>query len=104
MGALHTDELKIAAAWSDAEPLQEELKGFLRKVSGRGEGDLQCPHGCSRRLGAGGRDRAVVGDVRRNEHRAVSARVISARSRCPSIYPSWTDRFCGFGRSMQSRG
>jgi hypothetical protein len=34
VGALHTDELKIAAAWSDAEPLQEELKGFLRKVSG----------------------------------------------------------------------
>jgi hypothetical protein len=56
VGALHTDELKIAAAWSDAEPLQEELKGFLRKVSGRGEGDLQCPHGCSRRLGAGDRD------------------------------------------------
>jgi|SRR6266436_5030379 len=25
VGALHTDELKIAAAWSDAEPLQEEL-------------------------------------------------------------------------------
>jgi len=47
VGALHTDELKIAAAWSDAEPLQEELKGFLRKVSGRGEGDLQCPHGRS---------------------------------------------------------
>jgi hypothetical protein len=80
VGALHTDELKIAAAWSDAEPLHE-LKDFLRKVSGRGEGDLQCPHGCSRRLGAGGRRSAVVGDVRAcNEHRAVSARVISARA------------------------
>ena len=47
MSALHTDELKIAAAGSDAEPLQEELKDFQRKVSGRGEGDLQCPYGCS---------------------------------------------------------
>jgi hypothetical protein len=56
VSALHTDELKIAAALSDAEPLQEELKDFQRKVSGRGEGDLQCPHGCSRRLGAGDRD------------------------------------------------
>ena len=30
---LHTDELKIAAALSDAETLQEELKDFQRKVS-----------------------------------------------------------------------
>jgi TRAP-type C4-dicarboxylate transport system substrate-binding protein len=45
VSALHTDELKIAAALSDAEPLQEELKDFQRKVSGRGEGDLQCRTG-----------------------------------------------------------
>ena len=36
MSALHTDELKIAAALSDAEPLQEELKDFQRKVSDAG--------------------------------------------------------------------
>jgi hypothetical protein len=34
--ALHTDELKIAAALSDAEPLQEELKDFQRQVSDAG--------------------------------------------------------------------
>ena len=33
---LHTDELKIAAALSDAETLQEELKDFQRKVSDAG--------------------------------------------------------------------
>ena len=36
MSALHTDELKIAAALSDAEPLQEELKDFQRQVSDAG--------------------------------------------------------------------
>jgi hypothetical protein len=36
VSALHTDELKIAAALSDAEPLQEELKDFQRKVSDAG--------------------------------------------------------------------
>jgi hypothetical protein len=33
---LHTDELKIAAVLSDAEPLQEELKDFQRQVSDAG--------------------------------------------------------------------
>ncbi len=36
VSALHTDELKIAAALSDAESLQEELKDFQRKVSDAG--------------------------------------------------------------------
>jgi len=36
VNALHTDELKIAAALSDAEPLQEELKDFQRQVSDAG--------------------------------------------------------------------
>ena len=36
VSTLHTDELKIAAALSDAEPLQEELKDFQRKVSDPG--------------------------------------------------------------------
>jgi hypothetical protein len=36
VSALHTDELKIAAALSDAEPLQEELKDFQRQVSDAG--------------------------------------------------------------------
>jgi hypothetical protein len=33
---LHTDELKIAAALSDAGALQEESKDFQRKVSDAG--------------------------------------------------------------------
>jgi len=33
---LHTGELKIAAALSDAGALQEELKDFQRKVSDAG--------------------------------------------------------------------
>ena len=33
---MHTGELKIAAALSDAEPLQEELKDFQRQVSDAG--------------------------------------------------------------------
>jgi hypothetical protein len=36
VSALHTDELKIAAVLSDAEPLQEELKDFQRQVSDAG--------------------------------------------------------------------
>ena len=36
MSASHTDELKIAAALSDAEPLQEELKDFQRQCEMRG--------------------------------------------------------------------
>jgi hypothetical protein len=36
VSALHTDELKIAAVLSDAEPLQEELKDFQRRVSDAG--------------------------------------------------------------------
>jgi hypothetical protein len=48
--ALHTDELKIAAALSDAEPLQEELKDFQRQVSDAGRATYNARVGGARRL------------------------------------------------------
>jgi hypothetical protein len=44
---LHTGELRIAAALSEAGALQEELKDFQRKVSDAGTRDLRGTHGCA---------------------------------------------------------
>jgi len=65
-------------------------------VSGRGEGDLQC-RTVLMRLGAGGRDRAVVGASGVTSI-SVSARVKSGAVVAPML-SFIADCFCGFGRS-----